>query len=477
MFNSAQHISRISSADQLTQFTSLFSAQALRDRFDTDFSQSPAKGTDRLNGFQFAARADTECHIAARKCLNGDYRFAPYLEKLKVKGRDKPPRLIGIPTIRDRIVLSQLNRFLTFMYPERVPKNIAADYVRRISDDLMSRSPTETWVCSTDIKTFYDKISRERLLKVLSRKIDCLQALCLLNRALNTPIVPRNARRSRHKDIATKHGVPQGLAISNILASIYMQDVDEPMSKLGLVYYRYVDDVLFYGDHEAVQKALRSLRSRLGRRGLSLHPESSGKTILQPLSDAFGYLGYIFKYPHITVRDSSVERLLQSLAAKFSDFAHNKTRRLERFNYLTESRLADIFLMELNERITGAICKKRRYGWIAYFNQITDLSLLHRLDRAISGMFDRLPEFNHQAPEGLRKLSRAYFEMKFNPSGGYIRDYDRITTRVEKLTFLEQRGRVNPSETLTDDQINDRFERYVHRSLASMHSDENTFYG
>jgi RNA-directed DNA polymerase len=92
-------------------------------------------------------------------------------------------------------------------------------------------------------------------------------------------------------------------------------------------------------------------------------------------------------------------------------------------------------------------------------------------------MFDRLPEFNHQAPEGLRKLSRAYFEMKFNPSGGYIRDYDRITTRVEKLTFLEQRGRVNPSETLTDDQINDRFERYVHRSLASMHSDENTFYG
>lgn len=150
---------------------------------------------------------------------------------------------------------------------------------------------------------------------------------------------------------------------------------------------------------------------------------------------------------------------------------------MERFKYLTEDRLAEIFLLELNERITGAISENRRYGWIAYFNQITDLSLLHRLDRAIAQMFGRLPDFGSKPPFGLRKLSRSYFEMKFNPKGGYVRVYDKIVTRAEKLAFLLERGRVAPDEKLTDEQINDRYSRYVHHVLATMHADERILYG
>jgi hypothetical protein len=139
--------------------------------------------------------------------------------------------------------------------------------------------------------------------------------------------------------------------------------------------------------------------------------------------------------------------------------------------------LREIFLLELNERITGAISEKKRYGWIAYFNQITELSLLHRLDRAIEDMFERLPDFGHKAPVGLRKLRRAYFEMKFNPNGGYVRNYDEITTRAEILRFLEERGLMGPEESLTDEQINGRYERYRHRILSEMHADEGVLYG
>ena len=475
--SSAELLFSKGSIDQVDLFNFLFSTESLQTRFEDDFAHSLGKGTDRLNGFQYATRAPAECAIAAEKCMGGKYRFAPYLENLKTKGRYKLPRLIGIPTIRDRIVLSQLNRFLAAVYPERVPKNIASAYVRTISTDLKTKLPEETWVCSTDIKTFYDSVQQDRLLRVLARGIDCWQVIRLVEHALRTPTVPRGTKRSRHVEFRPKRGVPQGLAISNILASIYMQEVDDAMAGLGITYYRYVDDVLMYGDHETVQKSLRSLRVRLARRGLSLHSQSSGKTSVQPLKKAFGYLGYTFAWPNISVRESTVERLLQSIAAKFSDYAHNKSRRLERFKYLTEARLADIFLMELNERITGAISNKKRYGWIAYFNQITDLSLLHRVDRAIACMFSRLPDFGRKAPDGLRKLSRAYFEMKFDPSGGYVRDYDKIVTRVEKLKFLEERGRVGPEEALKDEQIDDRYDRYVHHVLAMMHADENVPYG
>jgi RNA-directed DNA polymerase len=458
-------------------FEQLFSPDALFRTFVDKFATSSGKGVDRINGFQFAMRAADELTVASRKCLDGTYRFAPYLEVLKTKGRAKPPRVIGIPIIRDRIVLSHLNRFLAAVYPERVPRNVAATYVRRISEDLALKSIDETWVCTTDIETFYDSIERPRLLSLLGKRIKCDPALRLIEHALLAPTVPKNTRRKRHGDLRAKTGVPQGLAISNILASIYMQPIDDAMTKYDVSYFRYVDDVLMYGGQEQVHGAFKSLGGRLKRRGLGLHPLSSGKSQIELLSEPFGYLGYVFEGKNITVRDSTVERFIQSIAGKFSDFKHNKARRLDKFKYLDEERLKEIFLMELNERITGAIKEKKRYGWIAYFSQITDLSLLHQLDHSIRGLFSRLNEFGNVAPDGLRSLSRAYWEMKFNPSGGYVRDYDKIVTRAQKLNFLIVRGRVAEGEALTNEQIDARFDNYVQHNLAAMLADEGAVYG
>ena len=164
----------------------------------------------------------------------------------------------------------------------------------------------------------------------------------------------------------------------------------------------------------------------------------------------FSYLGYVFSDGKITVRSSTVEAFIQSIAAQFSDFKHNKKRKLTKFKYLTEDRLKEIFILELNDRLTGAIRDKRRYGWIAYFNQINDLTLLHHLDGVIAGLFLRLEEFNCRPPDNLKKIRRAYWEMKFNVNGGYVRDYDKIITVEEKIRFLGDRGRIDPNEQLSD---------------------------
>ena len=92
-------------------------------------------------------------------------------------------------------------------------------------------------------------------------------------------------------------------------------------------------------------------------------------------------------------------------------------------------------------------------------------------------MFRRLVSFGNKAPAGLKTFSRSYFEIKFNPYGGYIRDYDSITTRAEKLAFLQERGRIDPAAALTDVQINARFESYRRRILSEMHKDEGAVYG
>lgn len=464
--------------DVRAHFGQLFEPTALVEVFQAKFAQSSSKGIDRLNGFQFAGRAATALAGASGKCLNGRYRFSPYLELLKIKGRGNPPRLIAIPCVRDRVVLHQLNKLLASAFPKCVPRNIAHSYIRAITTDLNGQDPETTYVCGCDIKTFYDSIERDRLLAILDKQLSCPPLAQLIKRAILTPVVPQNTRRRQYADCATKTGVPQGLAISNILSAIYLQEVDAAMQGLGVGYFRYVDDVLMYGAEPNVRAARRSLIARLRPRGLRLHPRGSGKTHIGPLEDPFGYLGYYFRWPTVTIRESTVERLFQSIAAKFSDYVHNKTRRLERYTYLTEEWLKEIFLLELNERISGAISENRRYGWIAYYSQINDLSLLHRLDDTVSRMFQRLSDFKHEAPIALKTFRRSYFEMKFSPSGGYVRDYDKIVSPVEKLAFLKERGRVDPAgPPLTSEQIDARFERYKRRALSDMQADEGVVYG
>ncbi|WP_217807318.1 reverse transcriptase domain-containing protein [Methylomagnum ishizawai] len=210
--------------DDLELFSTLFSPTELEAVFNAKFQKTIGKGTDRLNGHQFAKRAPQELAIASVKCINGKYRFAPYLETLRTKGRDKPPRLIGIPTIRDRVILHQLNKYLAAIYPYCVPKNIANSYIKNITSDLQEITTTtpnnNIWICKTDIKTFYDSINQTRLLSILRQTIKSNAALRLIERALITPTVPKNTRQKNHSEFRPSKGVPQGLAISNILASI-----------------------------------------------------------------------------------------------------------------------------------------------------------------------------------------------------------------------------------------------------------------
>lgn len=463
--------------EQKRLFAELFSAESLLETFNEKFIGSNAKGIDRLNGLQFSLRSAQELSITSSKCLNGTFRFSPYLEKLKSKGRGKSPRVISIPTVRDRVVLKQLNYFLCKVFPDFVPKSVASTYIRNLASDLSSTNSDLNFICSCDIEGFYDNILKDRLLKILSSRIKSQKALNLIVHSLLTPTTTSTTAKRKRKDFFSfEKGVPQGLSISNILASIYMSDVDISMKGMDVKYYRYVDDVLMYGEKECVLKAFSSIRRKLKLRGLSVHPPSSPKTHLGYLNEEFGFLGYVFEGDEISVRDSTIEGFLQSIATRFSDFSHNKNRRLKRNSNLTIDDIKEVFVEELNDKLTGAISDNKRYGWVAYYSHINKLSILHKIDFVVREMFTRLSDFDFQAPNDIKRISRAFYEMKFNPQGGYVRNYDLIETFKQKADFLTSRGRIGPDERLTRKQIEERFESYKLKILSSMQADEGEFY-
>ena len=247
--------------DQNALFLELFSTSALVDRFHERLSRSPAKGLDRLNGVQYSKRAAVDLTTASRKCLDGSYRFTPYCENLRLKGRDSVPRVISVPTLRDRIVLAQLNKFLSSVFPECRPP-LASARVRELAAGIPRPIPVAMYVCATDIKQYYDSIKRSELLALLSGRVNCWQVRRLVKRSIQTPTVALNARRQVASPVSPTIGVPQGLAISNLLASIYLRAVDAPMQSRPHTFIRYVDDILMLGSEADVRAGHRSLRSR-----------------------------------------------------------------------------------------------------------------------------------------------------------------------------------------------------------------------
>lgn len=80
--------------DMPTLFRELFSPAVLLTVFQEKFDDAASKGVDRLNGFQYSKQVAADVVVVSKKCFSGAYRFSPYLENLKVKGRGNP-----VPTV------------------------------------------------------------------------------------------------------------------------------------------------------------------------------------------------------------------------------------------------------------------------------------------------------------------------------------------------------------------------------------------
>ena len=203
-------------------FRRLFSIKSIESAYDNYVSKKPTRGLDRIGIKTFNRDKKAHFQVIYRKCKKGTYRFSLYVEKLLSKGRGKPPRIISVATIRDRIVLYLLKEFLHQVFPQCVNRRLPNDYIREVKefDELNVEAP----LCylKGDIKSFYDSINRSILISIIHTKIKSPKILTLMELAISTPTVPLNSR-SDLKQYKTDKGIPQGLSISNILANMALR--------------------------------------------------------------------------------------------------------------------------------------------------------------------------------------------------------------------------------------------------------------
>jgi len=138
-----------------------------------------------------------------------------------------------------------------------------------------------------DLSGYYDKIPHDKLIEILSDKIDDDYFIQLIRHSINNHIDKKHT--SEKRNFRTR-GIPQGLSISNILANIYGGEIDDVMSKYS--YSRYVDDILLLFENEPeMAEAKDDFEKCITLLGLE---ENKQKRSTGKVSDGFDYLGYSY---------------------------------------------------------------------------------------------------------------------------------------------------------------------------------------
>ncbi len=308
--------------------------------------------------------------------------------------------------------------FLSEIYDGAVKFSLPQHVVNEVKSEIFSGKYDAC--VKLDVTNFYPSIKHDEMMSRLGKKIRNNNIKSLILSALQSPTVSA----SRIGDPPNDRGVPQGLAISNILASLYLMNVDKFFgSRTDIKYYRYVDDILILCSYSDADDISSQVIKRFSRIGLKIYDpvKNPDKSSIGRLSSGFSYLGYQFSGGKVTVRSASVDKLKESLVSIFTSYKYSK------------GRSEDFLLWRLNLRITGCVFENKSKGWLFFFLEINDESLLHSLDSYVEKLTKR---FGVSVKP--KKFVRAYKELSHNKYGTkYVPNFDKYTLDQMKEVLVD----------------------------------------
>ncbi len=224
------------------------------------------------------------------RLASGSYEPAPTL-RVEIEKPDGGKRLLGIPTVLDRVIQQAIVRVLGPILDPAFsessfgfrPGRSARQAVEQVSGIIRSGRNVAV---DLDLSKFFDRVDHDILMSRLGRGIRDGRVLRLIGKYLRAGVMVEG-RLQR-----TGEGVPQGGPLSPLLANIVLDDLDRELERRGHRFARYADDfVVMVKSVRAGERVLQSLRRFLeSRLKLKVNEEKSRVVKARDLE----FLGFAF---------------------------------------------------------------------------------------------------------------------------------------------------------------------------------------
>lgn len=255
------------------------SKQVVAAAFKKVRSKKGAAGVDGVTVEQFAQDDKNNLYKLWNRMSSGSYFPAPVRMVEIPKDGGRGTRVLGVPTVADRIAQTVAVAYLEpLVEPVFHPDSYGYRPGRSPLDAVAvcrQRCWRYAWAIDLDIQGFFDNLDHDLILKAVAHHTDEAWILLYVARWLRAPL--------RHADgsvTARDRGSPQGASISPLLANMFMHYAfDTWMAREfpHVPFERFVDDVIVHCVSEQQARRVKdAIASRLADcGGLRLHPDKT----------------------------------------------------------------------------------------------------------------------------------------------------------------------------------------------------------
>jgi RNA-directed DNA polymerase len=267
------------------RFTALFhhlTTDLLRLSFFA-LKRDAAPGADGVTWQDYEADLERKLTDLHARVHRGGYRAQPSRRRYipKADGRQRP---LAVAALEDKIVqrataavLSQIYEedFLGFSYGFR-PGRSQHDALDALIVGIGSAKVS--WIIDADIRSFFDAVSQEWLVRFLEHRVGDRRIIRLIQKWLRAGVLEAGALT------VSETGTGQGSVISPLLANVYLHYVFDLWAERWrrreatgtMIVTRYADDLVIGFERRAdAHRFLDMMRKRFEEFALSLHPEKT----------------------------------------------------------------------------------------------------------------------------------------------------------------------------------------------------------